>query len=126
MLESQVPHGAHHHLPKLGADPPNLLDSGQAPKLSKRPTTAAKAAAPTPPPAAAPDAAMIREQAAMLGEYKDKQRALEAQKKAVEERRGQQELQQQVEGRDGGEAAPAGRARAARPGAAPPAAAPAV
>jgi len=86
------------NVPKLGADPPNLLDNGQAPELPKRPTTAAAAKAPTPPPAApSPDAAMIREQAAMLKEYEDKQRALEAQKKAEEERRRQQELQLQME-----------------------------
>ena len=36
---------------------------------------------------------MIREQAAMLKEYEDKQRTLEAQKKAEEKRRCQQELQ---------------------------------
>jgi len=36
---------------------------------------------------------MIHEQAAMLKEYEDKQRALEAQKKAEEKRRCQQELQ---------------------------------
>ena len=36
---------------------------------------------------------MIREQAAMLKEYEDKQRALEAQKKAKEKQRCQQELQ---------------------------------
>jgi DNA repair ATPase RecN len=40
---------------------------------------------------------MIREQAAMLKEYEEKQRALEAQKNAEEERRRQQELQQQME-----------------------------
>jgi len=86
------------NVPKLGADPPNLLDNGQAPELPKRPTTAAAAKAPTPPPAApSPDANMIREQAAMLKEYEDKQRALEAQKQAEEERRRQQELQQQAE-----------------------------
>ena len=86
------------NVPKLGADPPNLLDNGQAPELPKRPTTAAAAKAPTPPPAApSPDANMIREQAAMLKEYEDKQLALEAQKKAEEERRRQQELQQQME-----------------------------
>lgn len=88
------------NVPKLGADPPNLLDNGQAPELPKRPTTAAKAAAkaPTPPPAApSPDANMIREQAAMLKEYEEKQLALEAQKKAEEERRRQQDLQQQME-----------------------------
>jgi len=48
------------------------------PELPKRPTTAAEAAAPTPPPAAPTptptlDAAMIREQVAMLKEYEDKQ-----------------------------------------------------
>ena len=39
---------------------------------------------------------MIREQTAMLKEYEDEQRALEAQEKAEEERR-RQELQQQTE-----------------------------
>jgi len=87
------------NVPKLGADPPSLLDNGQAPELPKRTTTAAKAAVPTPTPVAptpTPDAAMILEQAAMLKEYEDKQRALEAQK-VEEERWRQQELQQQVE-----------------------------
>jgi len=78
------------NVPKLGAHPPNLLDNGQAPELPKRPTTVAEAAAPTP----TLDAVMIREQAAMLKEYKDKQHALEAQKKAEEKWRCQQELQQ--------------------------------
>ena len=95
MLESQVPHGAHQ---RPEAHPPNLLDNEQAPELPKRPTTAAEAAALTPPPATPTptptlDAAMIREQAAMLKEYEDKQCALEAQKQAEERRRCQQELQ---------------------------------
>jgi signal transduction histidine kinase len=83
------------NVPKLGADPPNLLDNSQTPELPKRPTTVK---VPTPPPAApSPDAAMLREQAAMLKEYEEKQHALEAQKKAEEERRRQQELQQLAE-----------------------------
>ena len=72
--------------PKPGADPPNPLDNGQAPELPKRPTMAAVAKAPTPPPAAlSPEARMIVKQAAMLKEYEDRQRALEAQKKVEED-----------------------------------------
>lgn len=83
------------NVPKLGADPPNLMDNGEAPQLPKRPPAIKS---PTPPPAApTPDAAMIREQAAMLKEYEDKQRAIEAQRRAEEERRKAMEAQQQRE-----------------------------
>jgi hypothetical protein len=84
------------NVPKLGQEPPSLIDNGQTPDLPKRPTEKAKS--PTPPPAApSPDAAMIREQAAMLKEYEDKQKALEAQRLADEQRRREAEMQQQRE-----------------------------
>ncbi|CAG8509914.1 3573_t:CDS:10, partial [Acaulospora colombiana] len=84
------------NVPKLGQEPPSLLDNGQTPDLPKRPTEKTKS--PTPPPTApSPDAAMIREQAAMLKEYEDKQKALEAQRLADEQRRREAEMQQQRE-----------------------------
>ncbi|KAG8905687.1 sla2 Src-like adaptor 2 [Tulasnella sp. 403] len=73
------------NVPKLGQDPPNLLDSGGAvPDLPKRPTTA-KPPSDTPPPEAN-DAAMVSEQARMLKEYEDKQNALRAAREAEERR----------------------------------------
>ncbi|EEB90213.1 hypothetical protein MPER_11608, partial [Moniliophthora perniciosa FA553] len=49
------------NVPKLGQEPPNLMDTGDAPDLPARPTTAA---APTPTPAApSPDERMKEEQA---------------------------------------------------------------
>ncbi|TDL28274.1 ANTH-domain-containing protein [Rickenella mellea] len=83
------------NVPKLGTDPPNLLDNGDAPNLPARPTTT-KAA--TPPPAApSPDAAMISEQARMLKEYEDQQAKLEAQRAAAERERLEREAAQQRE-----------------------------
>ncbi|PPQ64485.1 hypothetical protein CVT26_002024, partial [Gymnopilus dilepis] len=82
------------NVPKLGHEPPNLLDSGDAPDLPARP----KAKSPTPPPAApSPTAAEIDEQARMLKEYEDKQAALQAQREAEERQRLELEQQQQRE-----------------------------
>ncbi|KAG1757137.1 ANTH domain-containing protein [Suillus lakei] len=69
------------NVPKLGQEPPNLLDTGSAPDLPARPKTAV--ASPAPPPAApspAPDAAVVNEQARMLKQYEDQQTALRAQR----------------------------------------------
>jgi type IV secretory pathway VirB10-like protein len=75
-------------------DPPNLTDSGDAPSLPARPRTAMK----TPPPAApSPNAAEINEQARMLKEYEDQQKALQAAREAEERRRQELEAQQQAE-----------------------------
>jgi huntingtin-interacting protein 1-related protein len=75
-------------------DPPNLMDSGDAPSLPARPRTAMK----TPPPAApSPNAAEINEQARMLKEYEDQQKALQAAREAEERRRQELEAQQQAE-----------------------------
>ncbi|KDR85430.1 hypothetical protein GALMADRAFT_274405 [Galerina marginata CBS 339.88] len=82
------------NVPKLGHEPPNLLDSGDAPDLPARPKTATK----TPPPSApSPSAAEIDEQARMLKEYEDKQAALQAQRDAGERQRLELEQQQQRE-----------------------------
>jgi huntingtin-interacting protein 1-related protein len=75
-------------------DPPNLMDSGDAPNLPARPRTAMK----TPPPVApSPNAAEINEQARMLKEYEDQQKALQAAREAEERRRQELEAQQQAE-----------------------------
>ncbi|KAI0319763.1 cytoskeleton assembly control protein [Amylostereum chailletii] len=85
------------NVPKLGQEPPNLLDSGGAPDLPARPTTAALKP-PTPPPAApSPDAAAINEQARLLKQYEDQQAALRAQREAEERHRLEMEQQQQRE-----------------------------
>ncbi|KAA1468016.1 cytoskeleton assembly control protein [Dentipellis sp. KUC8613] len=83
------------NVPKLGQEPPNLMDSGGAPDLPARPTTTAP---PTPPPVApTPDAAAVSEQARMLKQYEDQQAALQAQREAEERRRLEQQQQQQLE-----------------------------
>ncbi|KAG1754844.1 ANTH domain-containing protein [Suillus paluster] len=82
------------NVPKLGQEPPNLLDSGSAPDLPARPRTAV--ASPTPPPAApSPDAAAVSEQARMLKQYEDQQAALRAQRETGERQRLELEAQQQ-------------------------------
>ncbi|KIK39735.1 hypothetical protein CY34DRAFT_807913 [Suillus luteus UH-Slu-Lm8-n1] len=86
------------NVPKLGQEPPNLLDTGSAPDLPARPKTAV--ASPAPPPAApspAPDAAVVNEQARMLKQYEDQQAALRAQREAEERQRLDLEAQQQRE-----------------------------
>ncbi|KAJ7446448.1 ANTH domain-containing protein [Mycena galericulata] len=79
------------NVPKLAQEPPNLLDTGDAPDLPPRPKTATAA---SPPPAPSPDAATINEQARMLKEYEDQQAALAAAREAEERRRIEQEQQQ--------------------------------
>ncbi|PPR00025.1 hypothetical protein CVT24_009034, partial [Panaeolus cyanescens] len=84
------------NVPKLGHEPPNLLDSGDAPDLPARPKTATKS--PTPPPSApVPTAAEIDEQAKLLNEYAVKQAALQAQRDAEEQQRLDQDRRQQME-----------------------------
>ncbi|TFK56684.1 cytoskeleton assembly control protein [Heliocybe sulcata] len=83
------------NVPKLGQDPPNLLDKGAAPDLPARPTTAAKS--PTPPPAAPSPVADIGEQAKMLKQYEEQQAALVAAREAEERRRLDFEAQQRAE-----------------------------
>ncbi|KAL4241829.1 SLA2 family protein [Abortiporus biennis] len=84
------------NVPKLGQDPPNLLDNGSVPDLPARPTTAA--AVKTPPPVApTPDAAAISEQARLLKQYEDQQAALLAAREAEERQRREAEEQQRRE-----------------------------
>ncbi|KAH0590989.1 hypothetical protein H2248_001101 [Termitomyces sp. 'cryptogamus'] len=84
------------NVPKLAADPPNLLDSGDAPDLPARPKIAAKS--PSPPPSApAPTAAEIEEQARMLKEYEEQQAKLVAARQEEDHRRLELEQQQQRE-----------------------------
>ncbi|KAJ7925985.1 hypothetical protein B0H13DRAFT_2229558 [Mycena leptocephala] len=77
------------NVPKLAQEPPNLLDTGDAPDLPPRPKTAA-----SPPPAPSPDAATVNEQARMLREYEDQQAALAASRETEERRRLEQEAHQ--------------------------------
>ncbi|KAJ7897065.1 ANTH domain-containing protein [Mycena olivaceomarginata] len=79
------------NVPKLAQEPPNLLDSGDAPDLPPRPKTVAAA---SPPPAPSPDAATVNEQARMLKEYEDQQAALAAARDAAERQRLEQEQHQ--------------------------------
>jgi hypothetical protein len=81
------------NVPKLGADPPNLLDAGSAPDLPARPKTAAS----PPPTAPSPDAAQVNEQARMLKQYEEQQAALMQAREAEERRRLELERQQQLE-----------------------------
>ncbi|KAI0068161.1 cytoskeleton assembly control protein [Artomyces pyxidatus] len=84
------------NVPKLGQEPPNLMDSDGTPDLPARPRTAMKE--PTPPPVApSPDANAISEQARMLKQYEEQQAALQAQRDAEERRRLELEAQQQRE-----------------------------
>ncbi|KAF5368533.1 hypothetical protein D9758_002298 [Tetrapyrgos nigripes] len=86
------------NVPKLGQEPPNLMDSGDAPDLPARPTTAAGAKSPAPPPAApSPDANTINEQARLLKEYEEQQARLQAAREEEERRRQELERQQQEE-----------------------------
>ncbi|KAG8219478.1 cytoskeleton assembly control protein [Butyriboletus roseoflavus] len=82
------------NVPKLGQEPPNLFDSGNAPDLPARPKSTMT---PAPPPAPSPDAAAVSEQARMLKEYEDQQAALRAQREAEERQRLEHEAQQQRE-----------------------------
>ncbi|KAH8119873.1 ANTH domain-containing protein [Phellopilus nigrolimitatus] len=83
------------NVPKLGQEPPNLIDNGNAPDLPARPTTTNVK---TPPPAApSPDSASVSEQARILKQYEEQQAALQAQREADERARQQAELAQQME-----------------------------
>lgn len=76
------------NVPKLGQEPPNLLDNGSnAPELPDRPRTAAPPKPATPQPSM-PDssAADIEEQKRMLNEYERKQNALVAEREAAQKR----------------------------------------
>ncbi|KAJ6621155.1 ANTH domain-containing protein [Mycena sp. CBHHK59/15] len=77
------------NVPKLAQEPPNLLDTGDAPDLPPRPKTTT-----SPPPAPSPDAQAVNEQARMLKEYEEQQAALAAAREAEERRRLEQEQQQ--------------------------------
>jgi len=84
------------NVPKLGQDPPNLLDSGDAPALPERPKTRNEVKSP-PPAAPTPDAAAVSEQARMLKEYEQQQAKLVAQREAEERSRREADMAQQRE-----------------------------
>lgn len=79
------------NVPKLNHDPPNLFDSPDAPTLPTRSAPTPKP--PTPP--SGPSQAEIDEQARMLKEYEDKQRALKEQEEAEKRRQAELQAQQQ-------------------------------
>ncbi|KAK0208818.1 ANTH domain-containing protein [Desarmillaria ectypa] len=82
------------NVPKLGHEPPNLLDTGDAPDLPARPKTAVKS--PSPPPVA-PSPNDMNEQAKMLKQYEEQQALLQASREAEERRRQELEQQQALE-----------------------------
>lgn len=88
------------NVPKLGQEPPNLQDTGDAPALPDRPKTAqaSKPAPPKAPPTPSildSTAADIEEQKRMLGEYERKQEALVREREAAQRR--QQEEAERLE-----------------------------
>ena len=81
--------------PEIVQEPPNLLDTGDAPSLPARPTTVK---AKTPPPATpVASAAEIDEQARMLKQYEQQQNALRAAQEEEARKRAELEAQQQRE-----------------------------
>lgn len=90
------------NVPKLGQEPPNLLDSGpnDAPDMPPRPNLAAKKDATKDIPRTdSPSATQgeIEEQRRMLEEYERKQQALVAQRDAEKLRQNQQKAQEEAE-----------------------------
>lgn len=85
-------------VPKLNRDPPNLLESPDAPDLPVR--RAATPPPPTPPrdsTPAGPTQAEIDEQARLLKHYEDKQKALKEQEEAERKRQADLQAQQQLD-----------------------------
>lgn len=85
------------NVPKLGQEPPNLIDSGIAPELPERPPAETKQTAQAIPRADSPAATQgeIEEQRRMLEEYERKQAALVAQRE--NEQRRQEETKRREE-----------------------------
>lgn len=84
------------NVPKLGQEPPDLLNNGSAPDLPARPSTNVQKS-PGSSSSPTPDAATISEQARILKEYEDKQAQLKLQAAEEERRRQELEAQQQRE-----------------------------
>jgi hypothetical protein len=87
------------NVPKLGQDPPNLFDSGDAPSLPARPASKNLQTLSPPPtaPTPTPTAAEVSEQARILAQYEAQQAQLTAQREADERARQEQEAAQQRE-----------------------------
>ncbi|KAJ7686933.1 ANTH domain-containing protein [Mycena rosella] len=79
-------------VPKLAQEPPNLLDTGDAPELLFRPKTAV-----SPPSAPFPDADAVNEQVRILNEYEYHQVALSGARQAAERQHLEREQQQASE-----------------------------
>ncbi|KZT36593.1 hypothetical protein SISSUDRAFT_1063523 [Sistotremastrum suecicum HHB10207 ss-3] len=80
------------NVPKLGQEPPNLMQSGDAPDLPPRP---GNAKSPSSPPAApSPVGVDIGEQARIIKQYEEQQAALVARREEDERNRREQEARQ--------------------------------
>ncbi|ORX38469.1 ANTH domain-domain-containing protein [Kockovaella imperatae] len=84
------------NVPKLGQEPPNLIDSGEAPEIPERPQVEAK---PNIPRSESPAATQgeIEEQRRMLEEYERKQAALVAQREKEQQRQQDEKRRQEAE-----------------------------
>lgn len=88
------------NVPKLGAEPPNLFDSGDGSSTPTLPARPSGLKAKSPPPAVgtpSPSAAEVAEQARILAQYEAQQSQLVAQREAEEQARKEREAAQQRE-----------------------------
>ncbi|ODN78688.1 hypothetical protein L202_04266 [Cryptococcus amylolentus CBS 6039] len=88
------------NVPKLGQEPPNLIDNGVAPELPERPTTdkrPERKETPRPPSSPQPTQGEIDEQRRMLEEYERKQSNLVSQREADQRRQEDEKRRQEAE-----------------------------
>ncbi|OWT38954.1 cytoskeleton assembly control protein [Cryptococcus neoformans] len=87
------------NVPKLGQEPPNLIDNGVAPELPERPTTDKRPERKETPRPSSPQATQgeIDEQRRMLEEYERKQSALVAQRESDQRRQEEEKRRQEAE-----------------------------
>lgn len=84
------------NVPKLGQEPPNLLDTGAAPELPERPKAETKKETPRPGSPTATQSE-IDEQRRMLEEYERKQAALVAQRENEQRRQDEEKRRQEAD-----------------------------
>jgi DNA repair exonuclease SbcCD ATPase subunit len=84
------------NVPKLGQEPPNLIDSGVAPELPERPTAEVRKE-PTRSESPAATHGEIEEQRRMLEEYERKQAALVSQRETAQRRQEEEKRRQEAE-----------------------------
>ncbi|KAL7422732.1 sla2 Src-like adaptor 2 [Cryptotrichosporon argae] len=87
------------NVPKLGQEPPNLLDTGEAPQLPERPAASVPRKVEEAPRVDTPTATQgeIEEQRRMLEEYERKQQALVAQRESEQRRQEDEKKRQDAE-----------------------------